>query len=841
MSVRTLQDSESQHEDDRNMIPALNSSRRAPPRAWLWLVPAVFAVCARADEKYRPAPAPIPAILDSPAPPIVALGPGRDRMLLLQRVRHPSLVEVAAPWKGLAGLRINPLNNGPVATHRAVSLTLKTIADGRERKVILPPNSRLSLPVWSPDGTQFAFLRFGTREVELWAGEVSTGAARRVKGVVVNAAHGESFQWMPDSQHILTQTIPATREKTPPAEPKVPAGPAVQEAAGKLAPVRTFQDLLASAHDEELFRYFCTAQLAVVNVKTAAITPLGKPGIYSSFEPSPDGQHVLVSRLRRPFSYQLPASAFPRSVEVWDRTGRLEHLLANLPLAEEVPIGGVLPGPRHYHWRPTAPATLVWVEALDGGDPRKRVPHRDRVLALKAPFTADPAELAKTETRFNGLIWGQRNYVALLREYSASRRWTKTWLLNPDDPDEEPRLLWNLSSQDRYKDPGSPLLRPLPSGHRVMRVHENCIYLIGSGASPEGERPFLDRLDLKSLQTERLFQCDDLHHETVVALVADDASKVITRRESPGNPPNYFLRTLPGTNALALTAFPDPAPQLRGIRKQIVTYQRADGVPLSFTLYLPPDYKPGTRMPTVVWAYPREFSDADTAGQVSGTANRFTTFSGISHLFLLTQGYVVLDGVSMPVVGKDKTANDTFVEQVVASAKAAVDKAVELGVTDPDRIGVGGHSYGAFMTANLLAHSDLFRAGIARSGAYNRTLTPFGFQNERRTLWESPEVYLKMSPFMHADKVNEPLLLIHGQDDNNPGTFPVQSERLFQAVKGHGGVARLVLLPFESHNYEARESVEHTLAEMTAWFDKHVKNAAPRAPAATEPTPGRID
>ncbi|MBI3877459.1 MAG: S9 family peptidase, partial [Verrucomicrobia bacterium] len=474
---------------------------------------------------------------------------------------------------------------------------------------------------------------------------------------------------------------------------------------------------------------------------------------------------------------------------------------------------------------------------LDGGDPRKKVPHRDRVMMLKAPFAGPPAELAKTEFRFAALNWGEKNYVALLRESSASARRNKTWLVDPDSPDEAPRLVWSRASDDRYNDPGSPLLRTLPTGHRVMRVFQNQIYLVGSGATPEGERPFLDRLNIATLQTERLFQSDEFSYETVVALAADDASKIITRRESPAKPPNYCLRDLINTNTVALTDFPDPAPQLRGIRKQIVTYQRADGVPLSFTLYLPADYKPGTRMPTILWAYPREFNDVDTAGQVSGSPNRFTTFNGSSHLFLLTQGYAVLDGASMPIVGRDKTANDTFVEQIVASAKAAIDKAAELGVTDPDRVGVGGHSYGAFMTVNLLAHSDLFRAGVARSGAYNRTLTPFGFQNERRTLWDSPDAYLKMSPFMQADKIKAPLLLVHGLSDNNPGTFPTQSERLYQAIKGNGGTARLVLLPHESHAYEGRESVEHVIAEMIAWFDKHVKNAPPRATTVTEPPP----
>jgi dipeptidyl aminopeptidase/acylaminoacyl peptidase len=274
-----------------------------------------------------------------------------------------------------------------------------------------------------------------------------------------------------------------------------------------------------------------------------------------------------------------------------------------------------------------------------------------------------------------------------------------------------------------------------------------------------------------------------------------------------------------------LTHYKDPAPQLRSIKKELVTYKRPDGVQLSFTLYLPPDYKPGERLPTIVWAYPLEFNDAGTAGQVVGSPNLFTTLNGNSILFMLTQGYAILDNATMPVVGDPETVNNTYIEQIVASAKAAIDKAVDMGVTDRNRVGVGGHSYGAFMTANLLAHSDLFRAGVARSGAYNRTLTPFGFQSERRTLWQAPEMYARVSPFMYADKIKTPLLLIHGEADNNPGTFPVQSERMYQAIKGNGGTVRLVLLPLESHGYVARESVEHVLYEMISWFDRWVKPA----------------
>jgi dipeptidyl aminopeptidase/acylaminoacyl peptidase len=455
------------------------------------------------------------------------------------------------------------------------------------------------------------------------------------------------------------------------------------------------------------------------------------------------------------------------------------------------------------------------------------VPHRDRLLRLASPFEGQPVEWAKTVHRYSGVTWDETGELALLREYDRERRWTRTFLVQTTQPGRSPRLLWDRSIQDRYRDPGTLLLKTLPTGQQVVQRHGSTIYLTGQGATPEGDRPFLDRLDLSTLETQRLFRSDAKTHETVVALLESDASRFITHQETATSPPNYFLRsTTAGKASLQpLTHFQDPTPQLRAIKKQLVTYQRADGVQLSFTLYLPPDYKPGQRLPTVVWAYPREFTDAGTAGQVSGSVHHFTTVHGPSHLFFLLEGYAILDGATMPVIGDPETVNNTYVEQIVASAKAAIDKADALGVTDRQRVGVGGHSYGAFMTANLLAHSNLFRAGIARSGAYNRTLTPFGFQSERRTLWEAPEMYLKVSPFLHADKIKAPLLLIHGEADNNPGTFPVQSERMYQAVRGNGGTVRYVTLSFEAHGYQARESVEHTLYEMLAWFDKYVKNA----------------
>jgi dipeptidyl aminopeptidase/acylaminoacyl peptidase len=785
---------------------------------------------------YQKAPSPISEILSARPTPLVLVSPNGKWLLAADRLANPPISDLAQPMLRLAGLRINPATNGRHHPPRFVRLRLYYTLGNEQADVPLPRNAYLSVPEWSQDSQHFAFTNTTASGIELWTGQIGTYTAGIVPKVRINAVLGEAVQWMPDGKTLLVQTVPATRGN-PPAEPKSPDGPIIQESDGKRGAVRTYEDLLENAHDEALFDYYATSQLVLI--KNRVITAVGKPGIFSRVEASPDGKHLLVSRIQHPYSYILPESEFPREVEVWNLAGKVEYKVASLPLQEHVPIEGVPLGPRDYQWVPMKPATLVWADALDGGDPKTKAPFRDEVMMLSAPFSDDPVELVKLEQRFvpagggggfrsgSAIEWAE-NGIGLVYDYNRDRRWVRTFMINLAQPGDQPKLIWERSIRDRYRDPGSPLMRALPNGKQVLRQEGTSIFLAGNGASQEGEFPFLDRFDLETRKGERMFQCETGQYESVVAL-ADDGSRIITRHESPTEPPNYFVRTVNGGEKKAVTDFSDPAPQLHGITKQLVTYKRDDGVQLSFTLYLPAGYKQGEKLPTIVWAYPLEFNDADTAGQVSGSPYRFTTISGISHLFLLTQGYAVLDNATMPVVGDPETMNNTYVEQVVSSAKAAIDKAVAMGVTDPDRVGVGGHSYGAFMTANLLAHSDLFRAGVARSGAYNRTLTPFGFQSERRTIWDAPEMYMKVSPFMYADKIKHPILLIHGMADDNSGTFPIQSERMYQAIKGNGGIVRYVQLPFEAHGYLARESTEHTIWEMVTWFDKWVKNAQPSA------------
>jgi dipeptidyl aminopeptidase/acylaminoacyl peptidase len=785
---------------------------------------------AQSNMTYQTPPKDIADLVNAAPTPAVSLSPDHQWMLLLSLPSLPSIEEIAQPELRLAGVRINPKNNGASRTNAYNGLKLKSIATSQERAITgLPTDARLEEVNWSPDGSRIAFIHTLNHGIELWTLEVASGVATKRTEAVLNDAVGSAFDWMPDSKTILYKTVLANRGEVP-KEPTVPRGPVLQSNDGDVAPVRTYQDLLKNPYDESLFEYYATAQLMLLDVTTGKSTPFGAAGMPTSFSVSPDGNYVLVTYLQKPFSYLVPYYNFPQEVTIFDKTGKKIRTIAKVPLTEDLPKGfdAVRQGPRSFTWRADQPASLYWVEAQDGGDPKKVVDIRDKMFSITAPFADAPKEAIAFKLRYAGLTWGDGTLaITYERQWQNRQAITSRW--SPDQPAASKAVLFDRSYEDSYKDPGSFETRRNQYGRSVLLTANGgkTLYLKGMGASPEGNRPFVDEFDMTTKQSKRLWRSAAPYYEIPVSILDVKNSTVLTRRESVKEVPNFYLRNWKTGKLTQLTNFSNPYLALEGITKELVKYQRTDGVEMTGTLYLPKGYnkeKDGA-LPVFMWAYPREFKSAGAASQVTSSPYEFTRLNWGSPIYWVTQGYAVFDNFSMPIVGEgDREPNESFVEQIRMNAESAVNKIVEMGVADRNRIAVGGHSYGAFMTANLLAHTNLFAAGIARSGAYNRSLTPFGFQSEERTFWEAPEVYAKMSPFNYADKIKEPILLIHGEADNNSGTFPIQSERFYAALKGHGATARLVLLPHESHGYRAKESVEHMLWEMTSWLDKHVKN-----------------
>ena len=817
----------------------------------LQLLPAVFGVAClvaaafvwahgQTDLKYQEPPKAIVDLVDARLTPLVDVSPSdcaSGRWLLIESLSGlPPISDLAQPELRLAGVRFNPKTNGPSRGLYVTSLSLKLMPDRVEKPVAgLPQDAKIRFATWAPDACHIFFVNITDTATDaglsLWIVDVASAQARRVPGLALNGIFGKPCEWFGDGQRLLCKAVPKARGPAP-ARSEVPTGPVIQQNLGRVTPGPTFEDLLKSPVDEAMFDYYATAQTVIVGLDDQII-PVGRPSVIQSASVSPDGRYALIHERHHPYSYLLPFSFFAEKIQVTDLKSGTSKQLTDKPLEDTIPNihDAVETGPRAVGWRSDAPASVFWAEAADGGDPRTDAPIRDRLFTLDAPFEASPRKLADLPLRFAGVQWGSGR-LAMVEE----RRWKdrKRIMLevSPDSPGTEVKL-WEGSFEDRYHDPGKPMEVMNASGKMVMATTRDAsaVYLGAPGASPQGDQPFVSAMNLTNGETKRLWQSAAPFYESPSAIVDAATPTILIRRESQEMSPNFYLKNVATGSWEQVTKFPNPYGNAALPKKQVLRYKRGDGVELSANLYLPPGYKPSDGpLPTLLEAYPVEYKTKAAAGQITGSPYQFPFLSWGSPVPFVTQGYAVLENATIPIVGEDNAEpNDTYIEQLVASAKAAIEEGVRLGVVDRSRVAVMGHSYGAFMTANLLAHSELFKAGIARSGAYNRTLTPFGFQNEDRTYWQAPEVYYQMSPFSYADKIKTPILLIHGEADNNTGTFPLQSERLFSAIKGAGGTVRFVLLPLESHGYQGRESVLHMFWEMNNWMNTYVKNA----PAAT--------
>ncbi|WP_448530336.1 prolyl oligopeptidase family serine peptidase [Raineya sp.] len=796
-----------------------------------WGLINVFQVSAQEDVTYQKPSAPILALADYERPPAISMDKDKNYMLLLYRDTYKSLDELNQDELRLAGLRINPNLFASSTMNYVKNLKIRKVKDVKAEPTPvkgLPANAKISFITWSPDYKKIAFANTTEKGVELWWIDVSTAQAQKITEATLNASVGNPFVWYKDSEHLLVKFIPEPRPQLIDKSKETPKGPIVSVAEGKASQNRTFQDLLKNKVDEQNFESLLSSQL--FKVHTSGTKTLFKDKeLYVGMSFSPDGNYLMLTSLQKPFSYLVPYSRFPQASKVYDNKGNLVKIVNEVPLNEIIPKGfsAVRKGKRNMAWRDDMPATLYFVEALDEGDPAKKVDYRDEIFVWQAPFDKAPISIAKTQQRFAGIIWGNEQLAIVYDSWYDSRN-QKTYLINPSQPSQTPRIISDRNYQDLYNDPGRFSTQTNQFGQEVLAIENNKLFLIGEGFSPKGQFPFIDELDLKTLKKQRLYQSAFTDKkEDIISIEDHKAGVALVQIQSPTEYPNYFLRNYKKRIApMQITFTPNPFESIKNVKKQVIKYKRNDGLELSGTLYLPLGYDENKKekLPLLIWAYPREYKDMQTAGQSNQNPNEFTFPNYGSFIYWVTKGYVVLDDAAFPIVGEgSQEPNDTFIEQLVANAKAAIDAVDNLGYIDRTKVAIGGHSYGAFMTANLLAHSDLFVCGVARSGAYNRTLTPFGFQSEQRNYWDAPEVYNKMSPFMNAHKIKKPILLIHGEADNNPGTFTLQTERLFQAIKGLGGTARMVILPRESHGYAAKESILHVLWEQEQFLDRYLK------------------
>jgi dipeptidyl aminopeptidase/acylaminoacyl peptidase len=766
-------------------------------------------------------------LADIDVAPIVQIDSKGENMVLIYRNQYKSIAELSETELRLAGLRINPVTNIGSRTTFYTNLKVKKTRDIDAKQVTnLPENPRLSDFTWSPDESMIACLNTTETGVEVWILNVSEGNATKITTANMNANMGSTINWFKDNKHLLIKTLPADRKPLINTITAVPNGPTISVSDGAKAQNRTYQDLLKTPNDEFNFEQLASSEIKKVSI-AGEIADFLPTDMYEDISFSPDGYYVMITKIKRPFSYLVTYARFPSESNIYDSNAKLIQMVNQVPIDEVRPTGfmATRTGKRNMSWRGDKPATLVWVEALDNGDPEVKVEFRDAVYQLNTPFDGKPRMILKTQQRFAGIQWGNDN-IAIANDRWWNTRNTKTYLFNPSDINSKTKVISDRSYQDVYSDPGNFVVSKNEFGIKTLDIQDNKLFLMGDGFSKKGQFPFVDEFDVKTNKKKRLYESEFTDKlESLISAIDMKEGKILVEIQSQTAYPNYYIRNLKKKSITAITAFQNPFKSLENVNKRVISYKRDDGLDLEGTLYLPLNYEEGKKYPMILWAYPREFKNKASASQSTANPNKFVyPYSG-SPIYWITKGYVVLDDAAFPIVGEGSNEpNDKFRTQLVGNAKAAIDAVDNLGFIDRNRVAVGGHSYGAFMTANLLSHSNLFAAGIARSGAYNRTLTPFGFQSEERSYWEAPNVYYDMSPFMHADKMKTPLLLIHGVADNNSGTYPLQSERYFNALKGLGATVRLVMLPKESHGYAAKESILHMLWEQDQWLEKYVKN-----------------
>lgn len=771
------------------------------------------------------------------------------------------------PFHELGGLFVDfrANRNRNLTIRNNASLQLISASDGSKVTVTLPAASRVSNAVWSPDGKSVAFFVHTPDATHLWVSDL-TGKARQITTRPVLATLNTNFDWEANSGSIITVLPPEPRAAMP--QPSaVPTGPRVKlaEESDKNR-LRNYASLLATPYDQALLEWHATGQIAMIDVKTKAVKTIGQPTMVQDIDPSPDGKYLRVTRMVKPFSYLVPYSNFGTVQEIWDMDGKVLAKVTEEPLNVGVDstrgvaapgAGEVVPlanGKREITWRPDGQG-LSYLEA-EPAPPRgdsavmqltddPRTPRRkDRVFQWAPPFDANGAKAIYTsDTRIATHRFSPDMSILFLTERTGPA--THEYAVILSDPSKKYTLA-RYRNEDVYANPGQLILARGPMvaavgfgggfganagrGERVVQLSPDggSVYFSGTkydkNPTDVGPRSFIDKVDIKTGAKTRLYESDNTNvYERVLGYQDLEARKLIVARESAVDVTQAYLRT--GDQLAQITQNKDYTPDLTRAPKESFVVERPDGFKFKVNVSLPPDYKPGTRLPAMFWFYPREFAGQEEYDRGARTFNKnaFPNFNARSMQFLVREGYAVVEP-DAPIVGAPGQWNNNYENDLRNNLAAVIDEVDRRGLVDRTRIGIGGHSYGAFSTVNAMVHTPFFKAGIAGDGNYNRTLTPLDFQSERRTFWEAKDTYLAMSPLLFANNMSGALLMYHGLGDQNVGTDPINSPRLFQALNGLGKTAAMYLYPFEDHGPATKETLLDLWGRWSAWLDKYVKN-----------------
>lgn len=748
-------------------------------------------------------PEPVVSLLERESAPTAFVHAGARRVARLFEQKLVPTSQLERPQLGLAGLRIDVGNRMRAGTDLYTRLRYSALDYAADIHEYRPPDGSLIAELnFSPSGNKMLVTLAFTDHLEVGLLDARDHSFQTLSTGPLSAFWGAPCSFVNEDSLICAQ--PQNTGAPPPIE----IGPNIRELMSGAAPVVPYSNLLRDANDDRLFEHYGAVQFALVPTDGTESRLLNVSGMITAAGVSPDSDFIYTSRISRPYPRQLPVSRFPQSLSIHS-TASGEKIFEQAKASRDQVNVSLAPGPRMPSWDPTRPASLLFVERqLEANDSAT-----DSLLEISAPFGGPAQNLAPGLRRVSAFAWSNKGNLFLTDSGSGSRTWVSYQLRDK---------LIELARGGESDVVGDPMQALRVNGESGAILETSGILHFKDETSLDtGAHPTLVAWTYATGKSDELWRSKDTEHAEVLAVLKHKKREYLIATESPSLPRHLVISREGQRHGLTQPA--PPHPELFGMERRMMRYKRADGLPLSGMLSLPAGAQEGITTPLVLWIYPRDFADSDQASKSKEYPQRYIDPKGASRFLLLNQGYALFD-CPMPIVGEVTSGRDDFLSQLISNAEAAIDHLVSIGIADRDRIAVMGHSYGAFAVANLLAHSKLFRTGIATSGAYNRTLTPFGFQRETRTFWQNTEAYVNMSPFFFADNIEGSLLLVHGEADDNAGTPILQSERFYAALVGNGVRTRFVSFPYEGHHLRGRDAVLHTAAEMIHWLDRELRS-----------------